>query len=249
VLLYAAARDLYLYNFETNTSRRLSSLSRPGCAEGSPQISHGLIVFSRSGCRGFRAGLYLKRPGEPVRRLTQLPPPTQEVLQHRGITSFDLAGHTLAFVERRVGHELPIGSTWRVITQVRTLRLGHRRSKRLASGRKLESPTSVGVSLGQVHLDGGFVYWSRDFFNGCDSPDLPSLQDILRRPIDGSQRRTVLDRAGRLYAQSPCDALGTYAVTGGQLYYTFNDPRLRPPNASNWPPNAIGRADRPLVFR
>jgi hypothetical protein len=249
VLVYAASRDLYLYRFESNTSRRLSSLSRPDCAEARPQISHGVIVFARSGCRrGSRASLYLKRPREPVRRLTQVPPPTQEVLQRRGIASFDLAGHTLAFVERRVGHELPIGSTWRVITHVRTLRLGQRHSRRLASARKLESRTSVGVSLGQVQLDGGFAYWSRDFFNSCDT-DLPSRQDILRRPIDGSQRRTVLERTGRLYAQSPCDLLGTFAVTDGQLYYTFNNPQLRPPNGSTWPPNAIGRVDGPLAFR
>jgi hypothetical protein len=146
-----------------------------------------------------------------------------------------------------VGDELPIGSTWRVITQVRILRLGQRHSRRLAGARKLESPASIGISLGQVHLDGGFVYWTRDVFNSCNT-DTPGRQDILRRPLDGSERRTVLERTGRLYAQPQCDALGTYAVSGGQLYYTFNDPRLRPPNASNSPPNAIGRVDGPLVF-
>ena len=255
VLVYSACRgahkpcrDLYLYNFASRSNRKLTSLSMPDCAEGSPQISGGVIVFARSRCgRGFRAGLYLKRPGKPVRRLTELPPLTWEPLQHRGVSSFDLAGRTLAFIVRRVGDELPIGSTWRVITQVRTLRLGQRHSRRLASARKLESPGSIGISLGQVRLDGGFVYWTRDVFNSCNT-DTPGRQDILRRPLDGSERRTVLERAGRLYAQPQCDALGTYAVSGGQLYYTFNDPRLRPPNASNWPPNAIGRVDGPLVF-
>jgi hypothetical protein len=170
------------------------------------------------------------------------------VLQHRALVSFDLAGRTLAFVERRVGHELPIGSTWRVITEVRTLRLGQRHSRLLARARKLESQTSTGNSLGQVGLDGGFVYWERDVFGSCN-PDLPDRQDILRRPVDGSEPAAVLERAGRLYAQPECDALGTYAVTGGQLYYAFNDPQLRPPNGSTWPPNAIARLDGTPVFR
>jgi hypothetical protein len=256
VLVYSACRgasnpcrDVYLYDFASGSERRLSSVSRRDCAEGSPQISRGVIVFTRSHCgRGFRAGLYLKRPGKRVRRLTELPPPTQEVLQHRGIASFDLDGRTLALVLRRVGDELPIGSTWRVITQVRVLRLGQRQSRRLASARKLESPASIGISLGQVRLDEGFAYWTRDAFNSC-SPDTPGRQDIMRRPIDGSRRTAVLERESRLYAQPECDTLGTYAVTGGRLYYTFNDPQLRPPNGPDWPPNAIGRADGPLIFR
>jgi hypothetical protein len=253
VLVYSACRtgpvpcqDLYLYSVASRSSRRLSSLSRPDCAEGSPQISRGAIVFARSRCDD--SGLYLKRPGKPLRRLTALPHPEHDVLQHRALGSFDLAGRTLAFVERRVSDELPVGSTWRVVTEVRTLRLGQRHSRLVARARKLESQTSSGTSLGQVGLDDGFVYWTRDVFGSCD-PDLPGRQDILRRPIDGSEPAAVLERAGRLYAQPECDALGTFAVTGGRLYYTFNDPQLRPPNTSSWPPNAIARTDGPLVFR
>jgi hypothetical protein len=92
------------------------------------------------------------------------------------------------------------------------------------------------------------VYWERDVFGSCN-PDLPDRQDILRRPVDGSEPAAVLERAGRLYAQTECDALGTYAVTGGRLYYSFNDPQLRPPNGSTWPPNAIARLDGTPVFR
>jgi hypothetical protein len=246
VLVYAVSKDLYLYSFESRSSRRLASLSRPGCAEGNPKISHGVIVFARSRCG---LGRYLKRPGKPVRRLTGLPPFAREVLQHRGFTSFDFAGRTLAYVVRRVSNELPIGSTWRVITEVRTLRLGERHSRLLARARKLESETSTGTALGQVSLDGGFAYWTRDVFGSCD-PDLSGRQDILRRPVDGSEPAAVLDRTDRLYAQPECDTLGTYAVTGDQLYYTFNDPQLRPPNTySTWPPNAIGRVDGTPVFR
>jgi hypothetical protein len=254
VLVYSACRhelipcrDLYVYSFASHHNRRLSSLSRPNCAEGSPQISDGVIVFARSRC-GFRGGLYVKRPGEPVRQLRGLPGLQQEVLQHRALSSFDLAGRTLAFVERRVSDELPVGSTWRVVTEVRTLRLGQRHTRLLARARKLESPTSTGTSLGQVRLDGGFAYWTRDTFGSCN-PDLPDRQDILRRPVDGSEPAAVLDRAGRLYAQPECDALDTYAVTGGQLYYSFNDPELRPPDGSTWPPNAVAGVDGPLVFR
>jgi hypothetical protein len=256
VLVYSACpalaircRDLYLYSFASGTTRRLASLSRPKCAEDSPEISRGTIVFVRSRCKPRSGGgLYIKRPGRPLRRLTQLPNPTEEVLQHRGVASFDLAGRTLAFVERRVGHELPVGSTWPVVTEVRTLRLGQRHSRLLARAHKLESPTSTGTSLGQVSLDGGFVYWTRSVFGSC-GPDLPDRQDILRRPVDGSEPAGVLERVERLYAQPECDALGAYAVTGGQLYYSFNDLQLRAPDASTWPPNAIARASGPLVFR
>jgi hypothetical protein len=256
VLVYSACRaqgircrDLYLHSFASGSTRRLASLSRPDCAEESPEISRGVMVFVRSGCEPrSRPGLYLKRPGRPLRRLTELPSPTRDPLQHRGVTSFDLAGRTLAFSERRVGNELPIGSTWSVVTEVRALRLGQRHSRLLARAHKLESQTSTGTSLGQVSLDGGFVYWTRSVFGSCD-PDLPDREDILRRQVDGSEPAGVLERAERLYAQRDCDALGAYAVTGGQLYYSFNDPELRGPDASTWPPNAIARASRPLVFR
>jgi hypothetical protein len=256
VLVYSACetkaircRDLYVYNFASGSTRRLASLSRSNCAEDSPEISRGTIVFVRSRCRPRSgAGLFIKRPGRPLRRLTELPNPAEEVLQHRGVDSFDLAGRTIAFIERRVGNELPVGSTWPVVTEVRTLRLGKRHTRLLARAHKLESRTSTGTSLGQVSLDGGFVYWTRSVFGSCD-PDLPDRQDILRRPIDGSEPAAVLERIERLYAQPECDALGSYTVTGGQLYYSFNDLDLRAPDASTWPPNAIARASAPLVFR
>jgi hypothetical protein len=256
VLVYSACqtqrircRDLYLHSFASGSTRRLASLSRADCAEESPEISRGVMVFVRSRCKPRSgAGLYLKRPGRPLRRLTELPSPTEEVLQHRGVTSFDLAGRTIAFTERRVGNELPVGSTWSVVTEVRALRLGQRHSRLLARAHKLESRTSTGTSLGQVSLDGGFVYWTRNVFGSCD-PDLPDRQDILRRQVDGSEPAGVLERVKRLYAQRECDALGAYGVTGGQLYYSFNDSGLRGPDASTWPPNAIARASRPLVFR
>jgi hypothetical protein len=164
------------------------------------------------------------------------------VQQHRGVGSTDIAGRTLAFVEVRVGPELPTGSTWRVTTEVRTLRLGQRHSRLLARARKIESRTSTGTSLGQVQLEGGFVYWTRDVFGACDV-DLPCRQDIFRRPVDGGESAALLDRAGRLYAQPAADSLGTYAVSGGQLYYAFNG------GVERWPPNALARVDGPLVFR
>jgi hypothetical protein len=170
------------------------------------------------------------------------------VLQRRGLSSFDLAGHTLAFIERRVSDELPVGSTWRVVTEVRVLRVGRRHARLLARARKLESPTSTGTFLEQVRLDDGFVYWERDAFGACN-PDLPYRQDILRRPVDGSEPAAVLERAGRLYANPRCDTLGTYAVTGRHLYYSFAESQLGPPDVSPWPPDAIGRVTGVAVFR
>jgi hypothetical protein len=211
VLVYSACQirrprhcDLGLYDFAGRRQRRLSGLSRRGCSDRGARISRGAIVFLRD-CTGSAGrhldGVYLKRPGGPVRRVRGLP---------QTVESFDLAGNTFAFVERRVS-DGPEESTFRVTTEVRVLELGQRRSRLLARERKLEAPVPSGTYLHDVHLDSGFAYWERQDYSTGYPPVDPFRQDIVRRPIDASAPEAQLERTGRL---------GSYAVSGDRLYYS-----------------------------
>jgi hypothetical protein len=205
---------VYLYDFASQRHRRLAALDRSGCRVGDVRISRGTVAFARD-CGG-RAldGLYLKRPGKPVRRLRGAP--RLEVLQPLGLPrlgSFDLAGGTLAFIEHRVSNG-PEEATWRVTTELRVLRLGRRRSRLLVRERQLVAPADSGAIVEDVRLDSGFAYWERQVF----TEDF--RQAILRRPINGSAPATQLERAGRLYIGDHADELGSYAVSGDRMYYS-----------------------------
>jgi hypothetical protein len=221
VLLYSACQirrprhcDLGLYDFATRRHRRLSGLSLPGCSERGARVSHGAIVFARdcSGSAGSHLdGVHLKRPGRSVRRVRGLP---------RAPESFDLAGDTLAFVERRVS-DGPEESTFRVTTEVRVLELGRRRSRLLAREQKIEAPAPSGTYVQDVRLDSGYAYWERQVFSTGNPPVDVFRQQIVRRPIDASAPEAQLERAGRLYVESTgSDRLGSYAVSGDRLYYS-----------------------------
>ncbi len=228
VLVYSACQirrprhcDLGLYDFASRRHRRLSGLSRPGCSERGARVSRGAIVFARD-CRGSAGrhldGIYLKRPGRSVRRVRGLPRTLQSLLP-RTLESFDLAGNTFAFVERRMS-DGPEESTFRVTTEVRVLELGQRRSRLLARERKLEAPVPSGTYLQGVHLDSGFAYWERQDYSTGYPPVDPFRQDIVRRPIDASAPGAQLQRTGRLYVEQTGDRLGSYAVSGDRLYYS-----------------------------
>jgi hypothetical protein len=234
VLVYAVCRartepcsDLYTYSFASRRERKLRTLSLAGCDEEGPQISRGTIVFGRD-CEDSHSartrtlgGLYVKRPGKPLRRLSRAAP-----------AYFDLAADTLAFVRRRQVEEID-GSTWRVVSEIRVKRLGQRRSRLIASAIGIESRTSSGPFLTRPRLDGGYVYWQRNVLGNRPDGDIdqPFRQDILRRRVDGSAPASQLERAGRLYARSAGDQLGTYAVSGRRLYYTVTDPQTAQPDA------------------
>jgi hypothetical protein len=194
---------VYLYDFASQRHRRLAALDRSGCRVGDVRISRGTVAFARD-CGG-RAldGLYLKRPGKPVRRMRGVP----------AVRSFDLDGNTVAFIhsQQRDG---PEESTWWLTTEVRVLQLGQRRSWLLARERQLVSPAPSGAYVEDVRLDSGFAYWERQVF----TEDF--RQEILRRPINGSARATQLERAGRLYVDTYADRLGSYAVSGDRMYYS-----------------------------
>ena len=194
---------VYLYDFASQRHRRLAAPDRSGCRVGDVRISRGTVAFARD-CGG-RAldGLYLKRPGKPVRRMRGVP----------AVRSFDLDGNTVAFIhsQQRDG---PEESTWWLTTEVRVLQLGQRRSRLLARERQLVSPAPSGAYVEDVRLDSRFAYWERQVF----TEDF--RQEILRRPINGSAPATQLERAGRLYVDTYADRLGSYAVSGGRMYYS-----------------------------
>ena len=215
VLVYSACQvrrprhcELGLYDFASRRHRRLSGLSRPGCSERGARVSRGAIVFARD-CRGSAGrhldGLYLKRPGKPVRRMRGVP----------AVRSFDLDGNTVALIhsQQRDG---PEEATWWLTTEVRVLQLGQRRSRLLARERQLVSPAPSGAYVQDVRLDSRFAYWERQVF----TEDF--RQEILRRPIKGSAPATQLERAGRLYVgpTEEGDRLGSYAVSRDRLYYS-----------------------------
>ena len=228
VLVYSACQirrprhcDLGLYDFAGRRHRRLSGLSRPGCSERGARVSRGAIVFARD-CTGSAGrhldGIYLHRPGRPVRRVRGLPR-TSESLLGRTLGSFDFAGNTFAFVERRMS-DGPEESTFRVTTEVRVLELGQRRSRLLAREQKLEAPVPSGTALQRVRLDSGFAYWARQELSTGYPPVDVFRQEIVRRPIDASAPEAQLERTGRLYVEQTGDRLGSYAVSGDRLYYS-----------------------------
>jgi hypothetical protein len=194
---------VYLYDFASQRHRRLAALDRSGCRVGDVRISRGTVAFARD-CGGHALdGLYLKRPGKPVRRMRGVP----------AVRSFDLDGNTVAFIhsQQRDG---PEEATWWLTTEVRVLQLGQRRSRLLARERQLVSPAPSGAYVEDVRLDSRFAYWERQVF----TEDF--RQEILRRPINGSAPATQLERAGRLYVDTYGDRLGSYAVSGDRMYYS-----------------------------
>jgi len=196
---------VYLYDFASQRHRRLAALDRSGCRVGDVRISRGTVAFARDCGERALDGLYLKRPGKPVRRIRGVP----------AVLSFDLDGNTVAFIhsQQRDG---PEESTWWLTTEVRVLQLGQRRSRLLARERQLVSPAPSGVYVEDVRLDSRFAYWERQVFTE------DYRQEILRRPINGSAPATQLERAGRLYVgpTEEGDRLGSYAVSGDRLYYS-----------------------------
>ena len=196
---------VYLYDFASQRHRRLAALDRSGCRVGDVRISRGTVAFARDCGERALDGLYLKRPGKPVRRIRGVP----------AVLSFDLDGNTVAFIhsQQRDG---PEEATWWLTTEVRVLQLGQRRSRLLARERQLVSPAPSGVYVEDVRLDSRFAYWERQVFTE------DYRQEILRRPINGSAPATQLERAGRLYVgpTEEGDRLGSYAVSGNRMYYS-----------------------------
>jgi hypothetical protein len=214
---------VYLYDFASQRHRRLAALDRSGCRVGDVRISRGTVAFARD-CGG-RAldGLYLKRPGKPVRRIRGVPAeggPIRRILGVPAVLSFDLDGNTVAFIHSQP-RDGPEEATWWLTTEVRVLQLGQRRSRLLARERELEAPANSGTYVQGVRLDSGFAYWERQVLSTGHPPVYVFREQIVRRPIDASAPEAQLERTGRLYVEpTGDDQLASYAVSGDRLYYS-----------------------------
>lgn len=162
--------------------------------------------------RNFRPGDALEAAGRTRARLTT-----------RAYSDFDVSKGVLAFARRRVLErgDLSDGVPSSGVNEIRLLRFGHRRSRRVASARYTSNPRYQafgGVFLNDVTLDEGHVYWV-----STDQADLRSEKtvDLKRAPVYGSAATTTLSGAGR---QPPYGAGGgfpasSYAVDGDDIYY------------------------------
>jgi hypothetical protein len=201
---------LYRYDFEAGRARVMLA-SRKGCAVSDPHMERGVLYFrreSRRTRRGCRPGIYVKRPGRPLRRLTT-----------RAYFDFDVSGGVVAFIRDRV---LERGNTSDGIpsfrlNEVHLLRVGERRGHLVATAGYRWNPRYEdygGAVFGGVTLDGGNVYWMR--FN-YDTGE----RDLLRAPVREPEAITKLSAEGRVlpYPRASAFPAGGYAVDGDQIYY------------------------------
>jgi len=111
------------------------------------------------------------------------------------------------------------------------LRIGQRHSRLLASATGIQSRTSSGPFLQRPRLDGGFVYWMRNVLGSPEAGlDRPYPQDIVRRPVNGSEPARYLQRSGRLYDTPGGPDMLAYAVTGGKIFYSLEPPQATDTN-------------------
>lgn len=213
------ACQLHRYDFATGRDR-LMLASRKGCDLSGPRMQRGVLYFRRPGRRprrgraGCRSGIFQKHPGRRARRLTM-----------GAYYDFDVAGGLLAFVRQRVlrrgnpSDGVPSSS----VDEVRLLRFGHRRSRRVAAGRNSSNPRYEaygGVFLDEVALDGGRVYWKRRDEGSLRGDEL--TVDLVRASIHRPAVKTTLSGEGR---QPPPSGVGgafpaeSYAVDGDDIYY------------------------------
>lgn len=234
VLVYARCGkrcDLFLYR--AGRERRLSSISRRACSEGQPHIVRGAVVFVRRVRRSSRrsrrcaGGIFLKRPGKRLRRISRSTP-----------SQLDWDGRRIAYARVVFNSRDPNPEGEPHRSQIRVLRPGGH-SRALASamatvtrgrdntGKFLPDPVFTGTVLADPALSAGRVYWTRSVVNADEGTE---VNDVVRRRADGSAPEQVLERFGSLWveAEEPSpqlvgvpsdDPLGPIAVTGNRLYY------------------------------
>lgn len=217
VFTYCAGRgcDLYRYDFDSRDVTRLP-LSRKRCEESGGRMQRGVVYFARFPTPGGRAvdgcsvGVFAKRPGRPARRLLRAFPPSWDV--SKGVIAFE----TERVLRTEVAPNDKVG-----ITEVRTRRIGARRSRRVAVGRfRANSKNDLfsGVDLSGVALDDGLVYWLRaDYGRSGDA----RVSDLFRAPAKGSTDSETLSREAHplMDSSSPDELPVTFAVDGDDLYY------------------------------
>jgi hypothetical protein len=201
---------LYRYDFAAGRARVMLT-SRTDCAVSNPHIERGVLYFRREGRRprrGCRPGIFAKRPGEPLRRLTT-----------RAYRDFDVSGRVVAFIRDRVLErgDPSDGIPTFGLNEVYLLRFGERRGRLVATGGYRWNPRYEdygGVSFSGVTLDEGYVYWRR--FNQDTGES-----DLLRAPVRDPEAITTLSAEGRVlpYPRASTFPASGWAVDGDQIFY------------------------------
>jgi hypothetical protein len=202
---------LWRYDFAAGRARVMLT-SREGCWLSGPRLERGVLYFAREGRRsrpGCRPGIYVKRPGGPLRRLTT-----------RAYYEFDVSGRVIAFIRDHVLRrgddsegKWPTLGFW----EVYLLRVGERRARLVASAgysSNLRWEDFGGVDFSDVSLDRGNVYWKR--FNQDTGES-----DLLRAPVREPDAISKLSAGGRVLPNpraSTFPASG-FAVDGDHIYY------------------------------
>ena len=234
-----APSRLYRYDFASGRLR-VMLVSRGDCLLFGPHMERGVLFFAREGRRSTpdcRPGIYQKRPGEPLRRLTT-----------RAYEDFDVSGGVVAFIRHRVLRpgDLNEPTAWRfAFEHVYVLRVGQRRARLVASAGYRLTPHLVelgGVVFDRVSLDEGRVYWLR--FN-YDTGE----EDLLRARVRGRNPGiTKLSAEGRGLPRPGAGAFPTqaYAVDGDRIYYHT---AAYDPSTGSFGPRALARVfPLPPVF-
>ena len=210
---YPGGRPSRLYRYDFTAGRaRVMVASREDCGVSNPHMERGVLYFAREGRRsrpGCRPGIYAKRPGKPLRRLTT-----------RAYFDFDVSGRVVAFIRSRVVErgDLSEGIPSFGFHEVRVLPFGQRRADLVATAGYRSNPRYEdygGTEFHSVSLDDGHLYWRR--YN-----DDTGESDLLRAPADeATPPISTLSAAGRVlpYPRASAFPANGYAVDGDQIYY------------------------------
>jgi hypothetical protein len=229
---------LWRYDFAAGRAQVMLE-SRKGCWLSGPHMERGVLYFAREGGRsrpGCRPGIYAKRPGEPLRRVTT-----------RAYYDFDVSGRVIAFIRDRVvvRGDLSEGTSSSFgFDHVYLLRIGQRHARLVASAgyrSNLRWEDFGGVRFSRVSLDDGFVHWKRFNHDTGES-------DLLRAPVREPEAITMLSAEGRVlpYPRASTFPASSYAVDGDQIYYDAVDYN---PSTGSYGGSAIARVTPlPPVF-
>ncbi len=206
---------VFAYDFDTGRHRPLLTPNRD-CFPASPEMERGVLYFAQPPRDGSQCtvGVFQKRPGRRVRRLTR-----------RGPQDFDVSGGLLAL--KFTPSVNPVERT-----EIRLMRIGRRKSRLVAAAR-YDRVTSGAVLFG-VELDEGFVYWQHlvQRLEGA-SGDVATSIDLMRAPVRGEPVQETLSGEGRMLAPDAEPGGGLpgdlYAVDGENIFY------------SNWPDGPLTR--------
>jgi hypothetical protein len=201
---------LYRYDFAAGRARVMLS-SRKDCAVSNPHIERGVLYFRREGRRsrrGCRPGIFAKRPGKRLRRLTT-----------RAYFDFDVSGRVVAFIRDRVldRGNLSDGVPSFGLNELHLLRVGEGRGRLVATVGYRWNPRYEdygGAFFSGVSLDEGNVYWRRVNYDTGES-------DLLRAPVREPEAITTLSAEGRAlpYPRASTFPASGYAVDGDHIYY------------------------------